>query len=402
RDEPILRAGPLATDPQPPVPSPPIPMRLLLVSLRGPTNAARRGGAQDYIRAIAAPWVRDGHAVTILCAQEALPEGGTPPEAETVDGIEVVRVGTPQTRVGPLVAEAKARASGVDSVIENIMAFPMALPWRLPRNTPLVAVKHHFQGATFVRSQGRVRGTVGRLLEDGLQPLAYRDTPLVVPSRMTAEHVRNLRLGHRGPLHIIPPPVPLPSPEAAAGDHRAAGPTILYLGALHLSRKRVDHLLSAFETVRQRLPSARLVIAGDGPDRAALEAQASGAGDAVRFAGFVSDAEKAHLLREAWVFASPSLQEGFGITWVEAGAYSLPVVGYRIDGLDTVDETCALMVDPGDVDALASGLASVLADDALRQRLSAGARANAARFDPEAASRAFLGVIEQAVKDARA
>ena len=72
-----------------------------------------------------------------------------------------------------------------------------------------------------------------------------------------------------------------------------------------------------------------------------------------------------------------------------------------MDGLDTVDETCAIMVDPGDVDALASGLARVLTDGALRQRLASGARANAARFDPEAASGAFLRVIEQAVKAAR-
>jgi glycosyltransferase involved in cell wall biosynthesis len=73
-----------------------------------------------------------------------------------------------------------------------------------------------------------------------------------------------------------------------------------------------------------------------------------------------------------------------------------------VDGLDTVDGSCAIMVDPGDVDALAAGLARVLSDADLRQRLREGARANAARFDPEQASRAFLGVIEQAVKAARA
>ncbi|MEM1056686.1 MAG: glycosyltransferase family 4 protein [Bacteroidota bacterium] len=371
-------------------------MRVLIVSLRGPTNAARRGGAQDYIRAVASRWVRDGHEVTVLCSQEALPEGGSPPERETVDGLEVVRLGTPADRVGPLVQEVKRRATESDAVVENIMAFPLALPWRLPRRTPLVAVKHHFQGATFVRSQGLVRGTFGRLLEDGLQPLAYRRTPMVVPSAMTAAHVGEQWIGHRAPLHVIPPPIALPEiPETP----RAEAPTILYVGALHLSRKRVDHLLEAFRSILPRVPHARLVIAGDGPDRAALEEQAAGL--PVTFAGFISDEEKARLLAEAWVFASPSLQEGFGITWVEANSAGLPVVGYRVDGLDTVNESCAIMVDPGDVSALAGGLAAVLTDADLRQRLGAGARANAERFDPERASREFLGVIEEAVAQAQ-
>lgn len=368
-------------------------MRILIVSLRGPTNEARRGGAQEYIRAVAAPWVREGHRATILCAQERLPQGGTPPEHEEVDGIVVRRVGTPSKRVGPLVNAAIEASREADVVVENIMAFPLALPWRLPRGVPLVAVKHHFQGTTFVRSQGVVRGTVGRVLEDGLQPLAYRHTPLVVPSRMTAEHVSNQWVTPRAPVHIIPPPVSLP---AAPDTDEAEQPTILYVGALHLSRKRVDHLLVAFRQVVEEVPGARLVVAGDGPDRAALERQAADL--PVTFAGFVSEEEKARLLAQAWVFASPSLQEGFGITWVEAGAAGLPVVGYHVEGLDTVNDDCAIMVKPGDVSALTRGLVEVLSDVDLRTRLANGARANAARFNPEVASRAFLDVIEQAVK----
>lgn len=371
-------------------------MRLLIVSLRGPTNADRRGGAQDYIRAIARPWVRDGHKVTILCAQETLPDGAALPEAETVDGLAVVRVGSASDRAAPLAREAKRRAPEADAVVENIMAFPLALPWRLGAAVPLVAVKHHFQGATFVRSQGLVRGWVGRAMEDGLQPLAYRTTPLVVPSQKTAEHVRQQWVTHRAPLHVIPPPVALPDPAPAA---LAEAPTVLYLGALHLSRKRVDHLIEAFREVLADVPSARLVIAGGGPDRAQLEAQAEGL--PVHFAGFVSDEEKARLLSEAWVFASPSLQEGFGITWVEAGAYGVPVVGYRVDGLDTVTDDCAIMVEPGDRAALADGLREVLLGPDRRQSLSEAARANARRFDPLRASREFLQVIEQEVKRAR-
>ena len=373
-------------------------MRILIVSLRGPTNAERRGGAQDYVRAVASPWTRAGHEVTILSAQERLPDGSQPPDSEIVGGLRVIRVGSPGSRVRPLVAEASRRAASADVVVENIMAFPLLLPWRL-RDVPLVAVKHHFQGETFLRSQGLLKGTFGRAMEDVLQPLAYRGVPLVVPSRKTAEHVGTQWVGHRAPLHVIPPPVELAG--VAAGDPSEV-PTIVYLGALHLSRKRVDHLLTAFESVREAVPNARLLIAGDGPDRARLEAQAQASGAAVRFLGFVSDKEKAELLQRAWVFASPSLKEGFGITWIEAGAAGVPVVGYEVEGLDTVDESCAIMVEPGDVGALAGGLSRVLTDPALRQRLGAAARANAVRFDPDRASEAFLDVVKRARADAEA
>ena len=367
-------------------------MDLLVVSLRGPTLADRRGGAQDYIRAVASRWVRDGHRVRLVCAQERLPDGQMLPPRETVDGIEVERVGTPERRVVPLREAAGRMAVGMDAVVENIMAFPLGLPVTLPKGTPLVAVKHHFQGATFVRAQGRIKGTAGRVLESVVQPALYRRVPLVVPSAMTAAHVRRQWPRHRAPLAVIPPPVSLPTvPEERPGGP----PTVVYVGALHLARKRVDDLLDAWETVRSRVPEARLHIAGDGPDRAALEARA---GEGVTFHGFVTDERKAELLAQAWAFASPSLHEGFGITWIEAGAMGVPVVGYRVPGLDTITDDCAVLVEPGDVDGLTQGLVSVLTDDAERARLSARARANALRFDPDAAARAFLDVIEMAVQ----
>ena len=233
-------------------------------------------------------------------------------------------------------------------------------------------------------------------MEDGLQPLAYRDTPLVDPSESTAAHVRAQWIRHCADLRVIAPPVSRPSlPDLP----RSERPTILYLGALHLARKRVDHLLRAFREGVRRVPEAELVIAGDGPDRATLESMTADL--PVSFAGFVSDEEKARLLARAWVFASPSLQEGFGITWIEAGYAGLPTVGYRVDGLDTVDDSCALLVAPGDVEALTQALVQVLTDASLRNRLSAGARANAARFDSSSASRAFLDVVEREIERIR-
>ena len=288
-------------------------MRILIVSLRGPTNAARRGGAQDYVRGVAAPWVRDGHDVTVVCAQEALPEGGTPPEVEVVDGIEVVRVGTPGRPRGA----ARGRGEG-------------ARLWRrrrrgehhgLPAGAAVAAAARDAARRHQAPLSGRdVRAEPGLAPRDGGPRARRRPAAAGVPRHPA-------RRAERDDGRARPPAVDA-APGAAArhpaaggeasgargGQSRSEAPTILYLGALHLSRKRVDHLITAFEQVRQRLPETRLVIAGDGPDRAALEAQASGVvsshGDSITFAGFVSDEEKARLMAEAWVFASPSLQEG--------------------------------------------------------------------------------------------
>ncbi|MEL6444801.1 MAG: glycosyltransferase family 4 protein [Bacteroidota bacterium] len=349
-------------------------MVILFASLRGPTHEARRGGAQDYLRFVAGPWAKAGHRVRVLCGFERLSDGTPLPKTEHVDGIEVERVGTGGRNVRALRNAVREAARTADLVIENIMGFPLLLPWGWPSDTPLVAIKHHFQGATFFRSQGRLRGLVGRTLEDVAQPLVYRRVPMVVPSTMTATHIENQWVRHRAPLEVIPPGIPQP---ASTTPTRASAPTILYVGGLHLARKRVDHLLGAFNAVREAVPEAQLWIAGDGPDRTRLEAEA---GPGVTFFGFVSEEEKARLYEQAWVFASPSLQEGFGITWVEANSYGLPVIGYEIAGLHTVDESCALMVEPGDHVALAAGLERVLTDASFRATLAEGGRQNAKRF----------------------
>ncbi|MEL6612424.1 MAG: glycosyltransferase family 4 protein [Bacteroidota bacterium] len=347
---------------------------ILFASLRGPTQEARRGGAQDYLRFVAGPWTQAGYRVRVLCGYERLPDGTPLPQTELVDGIEVERIGTNGRDIRALRVAVREAAPDADLVIENIMGFPLLLPWGVPSDTPLVAIKHHFQGATFFRSQGRLRGLVGRSLEDVAQPLVYRYVPMIVPSAMTAEHIARQWVRHRAALAVIPPGIPQPAVTSSA---RADAPTILYVGGLHLARKRVDHLLDAFEMVRKTQPEAQLWVAGDGPDRAYLEAQA---GPGVSFFGFVTEEEKARLYEQAWVFASPSMQEGFGITWVEANSYGLPVIGYQIAGLNTVDETCALMVEPGNQSALAAGLQRVLSDDALRAQLAEGGRKNASRF----------------------
>jgi glycosyltransferase involved in cell wall biosynthesis len=111
------------------------------------------------------------------------------------------------------------------------------------------------------------------------------------------------------------------------GSSPAEPYTVLFVGRL-IPRKRVEDLLTAFRDVLERIPSARLVIAGDGPEASRLDRLAGtlGLGEAVRFEGQVQREALPDLYRRASVFVLPSEREGMPNAQLEAMASGLPVV----------------------------------------------------------------------------
>ncbi len=150
-------------------------------------------------------------------------------------------------------------------------------------------------------------------------------------------------------------------------------PTIFFCGR-HEERKGLAVLLAAF----QQLPAGvRLWVASDGPDGPRLRAQY--ADDArITWLGRISDAEKFARLRGASVFCAPSIHgESFGVVLIEAMAACTPVVASGIDGYRNVatDGIDALLVEPGDADALAAAITAVLDDEPLAECPAPGRRA---------------------------
>jgi glycosyltransferase involved in cell wall biosynthesis len=127
-----------------------------------------------------------------------------------------------------------------------------------------------------------------------------------------------------------------------------------------------------------------LVIAGKGPCDGRLRSLADrlGIADRVEFRGFVSESEKRELLRRAWAHVYTSPREGWGITNVEAAACGTPTVASDSPGLreSVIHQATGLLVPHGDTRALASAMASLAADAALRYRLGEGALRWAQRF----------------------
>ncbi len=167
--------------------------------------------------------------------------------------------------------------------------------------------------------------------------------------------------------------------------------TILHVARL-VEVKGTRHLIGAFARVARRQADIELAIVGDGPLRAALQAQADslGIGGRVRFLGALPYADVLGLMRKAAMLALPSVRtstgrvEGLGMVLLEAAATGVPTIGSRIGGIPegVLDGETGFLVPERDEEGLAARIEALLDDR--NMRLSMGMRARALvedRFD---------------------
>lgn len=163
-----------------------------------------------------------------------------------------------------------------------------------------------------------------------------------------------------------------------------------------LSREKgMDVLVEAMGTLQGQ---ARLLVGGDGPQRAALEQQVSalGLGDAVALAGFVNDVPA--FLSGIGVFAAPSRSEGLGLVILEAMAAGRPVVASRVGGIPEVvaDGETGLLVPPEDAGALAAAIRRLLEDPVTARRMGeAGRQRVAERYSAERTANLTASLYEE-------
>ncbi|MCC1491149.1 glycosyltransferase [Cognatishimia sp. F0-27] len=154
------------------------------------------------------------------------------------------------------------------------------------------------------------------------------------------------------------------------------GQHVVFVGRL-AGVKGLPVLLEALHALD--MPGLRVSLVGDGPDRAALEAECArlGLADRVSFLGYRSQSEVAELLAEADVFVLPSFAEGVPVVLMEALASGVPVVCTRIAGVAELVEQdqSGVLVPPGDSAALAAAMQRLLADPHLRRLMGAAGQA---------------------------
>jgi glycosyltransferase involved in cell wall biosynthesis len=245
----------------------------------------------------------------------------------------------------------------------------------------------------------------------GLDRTLRTATRVIVPSAATGRDVEELYGVEGERIDVIPLGVDTnvfrpPAQEAVRAVRQRFGidgPYVLFLG--RDPRKNLRTLLDAFT----RLPSATrptLVIAGAEPWRPSgrsteAEALDSRLRDArkrerIVVTGYVPESTKVALLGGAEMLAYPSLYEGFGLPVLEAMACGTPVLTSNVSALPELVDGAGVLVDPTDPEAIATGIGSLVADEALRARLRAAGLARAGEFTWDATARRTAEVLRGA------
>ena len=369
-------------------------MKILVVNWNDRENP-QAGGAEVHLHEIFGRLARLGHSVDLIASGWA----GAAARAE-VDRIQVRRVGGRYSFAGQARGAVRAAlaAGAYDVVVEDINKVPLYLPG-LTR-LPFCAVVPHLFGTTVFAEASWAVAAVVWAAEKWI-PRAYRRAAFHVISDSTRDDLVARGVAAER-ITVIYPGVDARWYCPDPGVPRGAAPTFLYVGRLK-RYKGVDAALRAFAAARRIRPDLAFDIAGQGDDLPRLQrlAAALDLGAAVRFRGFVSEADKRDLLRRAWAVVFPSPKEGWGISNVEAAACGTPALASDSPGLrESVRHgVTGYLVAHGDVPALADRMVELAAHPDVVERLGRGARAFAETLSWDVAATAterhLAGVIEK-------
>jgi glycosyltransferase involved in cell wall biosynthesis len=343
------------------------------------------GGSEVHADEIASRWARAGIDVVMRTSRA---------QGQLTDvrrnGYRVIRrAGRHLVFLDAPVQELVRRTGPRDGLLEVWNGLPFFSPlWaRGPRATFI----HHVHADMWrqVMSPGLAR--LGELLELRIAPPLYRRSTVLTPSPSARQQVID-RLGLL-PRHVEAVPNGIDE-RFRPGGNKAPHPLVVTVGRL-VPHKHVDRLIDAAAEARRRVPDLELVVVGQGYERPNLERHIAerDASSWVQLRGHVPDDELIDLYRSAWVVASASSDEGWGMTLTEAAACGTPAVATRIPGhVDSVrDGVSGLLA--GSTQELARALEAVLLDAGQRTHLSAGALDRARELTWDQAALATLKAI---------
>ncbi len=374
------------------------------------TDVWSMGGTAIYVVKLARGLRRLRYRVAVICGAERAPG----------DGIEPMR--------------EELRRAGVE--VHAIKDADRTLPGRLRRLRRFVSVLRRYRGCVFVTLLGYYTATgtstiaavLGRptaFVRVDLQPPVVDEVPVTWRHRFDAwwqnfvvdryvvgcaENVADFArfLGRpAAKTEVIHTGIEL---ERFVPGHnreptrRALGysPDAMVIGTVSRiaeERKGMTFFAEMAGLLAPRFPQARFLIVGDGPTRAALEEQitALGIAERVHITGWRTDIPD--LLAAMDIFVMPALVEGGPTTVLEAMAMAKPTVSTRVGMVPEVMEhgRSGLIVEPGNAQALAEAVATLLTDESLRRRLGENAREVAkARFSVETMVERYLALFERA------
>lgn len=367
----------------------------------------------SMLRAIVHRWVNDGHQVDVLSSQPSYKAGldnEKQPAKEVVDGATVYRMTLPSEAGRPLIRMLNALRLGLGIFIRAVLlrrydvimvstSPPVLAGW-------FTALAARLSGARFVYHCMDVHPEIGRISGEFRNPVVYRQlarmdawtcrqaNPVVVLSQDMADSLDRRSESGAVPQTAVINNFSLPSESEAVGDLPFPWPNepFVLLFAGNIGRfQGLDVLMNAMAQLRER-SDIRLLMMGEGTEKAALEKQAAESGARVSFVGHhsVSVAKAAmkkagagfvSLVPELYRYAYPSKT----MTYLEQGCPVLVAVEPESRlAADIVENSAGLAVQGGDADELAQAIARLADDDKQLQKMKENAAGLAEQaFSPE-------------------
>jgi glycosyltransferase involved in cell wall biosynthesis len=327
------------------------------------------GGVETLAAQVIPVLKKRGYDITVVTTQQF-----DYPEHEVVDETtihrlpfhEVLRSRDPEAFIRLRRRIASIRDDVAPDLIHaNLYGPSIALHLESNRRAPIptvVAIHADFS------ESGGMGGIVHRAFDEAAWVTAVSDATLGDIRSMFPEIQDKSSRIYNGLTAGTTEPTPMP----------AGPPHILCIGRL-IREKGFDVALDAFANVRESFPDARLTVAGDGPERPALEEQAKSLGldSAVTFSGWVEPGSVFDLISRSTVMAVPSRwREPFGLVAIEAALMARPIVAARTGGLAEVviDGKTGYLVDKENPLALADRLKLLLSQPRLAEDLGQAAR----------------------------
>ncbi|WP_165176343.1 glycosyltransferase [Desulfovibrio sp. ZJ369] len=364
-------------------------LHILLVN-----NYTARGGIPKAVSLLANAMTERGHKVTIYSQRpvplwfyplyrlgyflytRSLPEGKRPDIPKGTEKLQDMYPLRPDVTILPYnFTDKNLKIQRLRQEIRNLSPDVCVCPF--PDGTHLVwAVTLLGSGIPYVYSERHSPGAIENIFWNRRGRLAAMSGAdaihLLLPS-----YAGSVPEFLRDRVRIIPNAVSLPDAAAKPGGRGAERKILLWMGRLQEELKQCCLAMDAFAAVSRQYSDWEMQIAGDGQDRAKVEAHAKalGLGEKIRFLGMSTNPEG--VLSGAQAFCFSSRTEGMPNVLLEAMAAGLPCVAFRdCDGVPDIitDGETGLLADEMTPLSLAKELEKLLADDALRTRLGRNAR----------------------------
>ena len=348
------------------------------------------GGGEIYIFEQASRWVKMGHDVTVFCGQDI---GKDLPSFEIIDGIKIYRKGGRYSLYLWSVLYYFTHLRGkADIVVDVVNGIPFFTP--LFCRVPKISYVYHLHGNQFFYELPFPLSHFGFIIERFVFPLLYKYLPVIVISKTTKKQLigigfnkENISIVYCGINRLN---------RTKNSIKKFSAPTILYLGRIK-KYKRVDLLVKIFPKIIEKMPQARLIIAGWGTEASNVAnlVMKSPRRRKISLLGPVSDAEKKSLLSKSWLVVNPSIGEGWGMAVIEANLYGTPAIAFDVAGLaeSIRDKKTGILV-KDEID-LVDKICYVLSHQNLLERLSKNAMKWSQKFSWAWAAKKSMHILEK-------